>query len=190
MVSPLTRRVEGQDPNHPVILAIRWILENRSDPSGEQFNQSSLARAAGLTRKHVGQILQEYQSADIERRTAIALAKAGRVRLEWLLTGEGPRDLDPDAPTQPEQPPPPFYPEREKAAKMAGMADLHEEAVRRVVAYSYPDTVDPTKLRSMDWYDRMRAEHDEIEETRCAFPSGSSCSASPAPQAEPIKRIA
>jgi len=81
------------DPNHPIVKALTWIIENRVDPStGKHFTRRGLARAAGLkTEVHVQQILAGYQRK-IEASTAIALARAGDVKVHWLLTHEGPRE--------------------------------------------------------------------------------------------------
>lgn len=80
------------EPEGPVITGIRWILQNRTHEVGgvaKPFNPSSLARAAGLNRGHVEQLLARRHSGNLTRDVATKIARAGDVRLEWLLTGVG-----------------------------------------------------------------------------------------------------
>jgi transcriptional regulator with XRE-family HTH domain len=77
---------------HPTVTALRWILENRRDADGNALSMRRLSLLAGLTAGHVEQILNERQSADIEISTAVKLARAGNVRLRWLVSGLGERE--------------------------------------------------------------------------------------------------
>jgi len=56
----------------------------------------------------------------------------------------------------------PTYPERDKAAVAAAAAGVMEQAIQRVLAYTYPDGVDASKLSVRDWMERMWAAEDEI----------------------------
>lgn len=80
------------DRTDPVIEGIRWILQNRKGPDGKRLSMRSLSKLAGLTPGHVEQIVNGRQSSRLEIPTATALARAGNVRLGWLMTGTGPRE--------------------------------------------------------------------------------------------------
>ncbi len=77
------------DEAHPIVRALRWLLENRPSPSGDKWNPSTLSIAAGLARGHVGLILSGEQTADVRRSTLEKIAKAADVRTEWLMTFQG-----------------------------------------------------------------------------------------------------
>lgn len=77
------------EPQSPLILSLRWILENRKQPNGRKMSMRALSMAAGLSAGHVEQILNKRQSSDIEISTLEKLAQAGDVRLEWLRTHKG-----------------------------------------------------------------------------------------------------
>lgn len=80
-------------PDHPVRRALTWIVEHRIDEvTGKPISRRALSFKAGLSAAHVGNIINGAQGADIERPTAIALARAGNVRVTWLLTGKGVRE--------------------------------------------------------------------------------------------------
>lgn len=80
---------------HPLIQGLRWILANRQQPNGRAVSMRSLSMAAGLTPSHVEQIINKRQKPEsIETATIQKLAQAGGVQLTWLLTGQGPRDLE------------------------------------------------------------------------------------------------
>jgi transcriptional regulator with XRE-family HTH domain len=78
-----------------VVSGLKWILENRTrvvDGKEKKHNPTSFSAAAGLSRGHVEQILAGRHQGDVKRDTAIKIAKAGNVRVEWLLTGSGARE--------------------------------------------------------------------------------------------------
>lgn len=77
---------------HPVVRALQWILEHRTDENGKAYSRRALSLKAGLSAAHVGNILSGAQGADLERGTAEKIARAGNIRLAWLLTGKGPRE--------------------------------------------------------------------------------------------------
>ena len=83
---------------------IEWILENRAEKEDGRPNQRAFSRAAGLEETHIGKILKRLHkkpTGDLEGRTLAAIAHAGGVSLEWLVTGAGepvtalPRPLSP-----------------------------------------------------------------------------------------------
>lgn len=83
------RKVEA-DPNHPLLLSIRWILENRIDPkTGKLFTQRGLSTAACLQPVHINQILKSYQKPNITMETAKGIARAANVRVSWLIGHQG-----------------------------------------------------------------------------------------------------
>lgn len=53
-------------------------------------NATKLAAAAGISRRTVGTYIAG--EAEPSRPRLVAMAKVGRVRLEWLATGEGPME--------------------------------------------------------------------------------------------------
>lgn len=68
---------------------IRWILANRD------LGQRELARNAGLKDPHVAVILHRLEKdpgRQIEADTLAAIARAGRVSIRWLATGQGSPD--------------------------------------------------------------------------------------------------
>lgn len=80
---------------HPLIQGLRWILANRQQPNGRAMSMRSLSVAAGLTPSHVEQIINKRQKPEsLETATILKLAQAGRVQLNWLLTGQEPRDIE------------------------------------------------------------------------------------------------
>lgn len=86
-----------------MIKRLRWILSNRKN-GNRKMSMRALSLNAGLTAGHVEQIINRRQSANIEGPTSIGLARAGDVRLHWLMTGEGePGRFDGSA--EPEPPP-------------------------------------------------------------------------------------
>ena len=99
---------------------------------------------------------------------AIGLAKAGGVRLEWLLTGEGPRDIDPSAPAARRVP---AYPARDQAKAAAEVAGIHAEAVRRVMDYLYPDPVEASRISVREWLRMMWKQQEDIDEKLKDFQS-------------------
>ncbi len=76
---------------HPVILSLEWILANRTNPATLQpWNPSSLSLAARMSRPHLARILNgDQKNPNLTRRAAIGYARAGDVRMSWLLTHEG-----------------------------------------------------------------------------------------------------
>lgn len=77
--------------DHPVRRGLAWIVENRKDKSGRLLSRRQLSILAGLSPAHVGNIMNGHQGADIDHRTAQAIARAANVRTEWpsgaLATG-------------------------------------------------------------------------------------------------------
>jgi transcriptional regulator with XRE-family HTH domain len=82
----------GKNDPDPVVAGIRWILANRTGPGGKRFSMRKLSELAGLTPGHVEQIVSGRQSSKLEAPTATGIARAGNVRVNWLLTGHGPRE--------------------------------------------------------------------------------------------------
>ena len=152
------RRVEGQDPSHPVIQGLRWILSNRSDPTtGKPYSMRALSIAAGLQPTRVEQILNMRISADITRKLSMGLARAGQVHLEWLLTGEGPRDIEsPTTETEASRCSWRFYQAREDGAKAARLLGVSEAAIVRVLTYTYPSEAAAQKISSAEWHLKMK----------------------------------
>ena len=158
------RRVEGQDPSHPVIQALRWILANRNDPkTGKRYSMRGLSESAGLQHSRVEQILGLRMSADVSRKLAIGLASAGGVRLEWFLTGEGPRDVEERLPsTDTTCDVWRYYPARDDAANAARrLKGVSEDAIKRVLTYTYPCDAAAQRISADEWYSKMKeADHD------------------------------
>lgn len=71
---------------------LKWIVDARSDANGKPFTMSSLSEAAGLARSHVAGVVKAGPEASINMGTAIAIARVGQVKAEWLLTGLGPHE--------------------------------------------------------------------------------------------------
>lgn len=84
-----------------------WILEHRGVRS-----RRALARAAGLSASHVALVTKGDRG--LSAQAAHAIAAAARVRLEWLVTGEGVADETSEAGTPPSHLPS-LYPRREQA---------------------------------------------------------------------------
>lgn len=141
------------DAQHPVVRGLIWILENRTKPDGKRMSQRALSLAAGLTAAHVGQILGGFQSADIDRRTAIAIARAANVRLEWLLTGSGPREpFDAsDGRTLVEYDD--QYPNRARAVVAARALGYTEEAIAQVQGQHFAGQPD---MEPEEWLDEIK----------------------------------
>lgn len=91
--------------DHPVRRGLAWIVENRKDKSGRLLSRRQLSILAGLSPAHVGNIMNGHQGADIDHRTAQAIARAANVRTEWLLTGEGEREPFIEEQRTPQPPP-------------------------------------------------------------------------------------
>jgi hypothetical protein len=77
------------------------------------MSMRALSTAAGLTPGHVEQIVNRRQDPEsLEMGTVVRLANAGGVRVDWLLTGNGPRDATEPAavpgPTADSPAPPPI----------------------------------------------------------------------------------
>lgn len=89
----MPRKAAPPKLDHPVRIGLDWILKNRRDENGDLFTHRSFSAKAGLkSPAHLSNILAGRQGADIEKPTAVALARAGDVRVDWLLTGQGPRE--------------------------------------------------------------------------------------------------
>lgn len=74
----------------PIAERVQWLVEHRAEG-----NARALARKAGLSSEtHVGLIL-ERGAARTAGTVLAKIAEAGGVRLDWLIKGEGPRDLHP-----------------------------------------------------------------------------------------------
>lgn len=71
---------------------LRWVIDERANG-----NQRELARMANLAGGHVGVIMTRLRrdpNADIEGDTLAKISKATGVSPHWLVTGEGPRDVE------------------------------------------------------------------------------------------------
>jgi hypothetical protein len=99
-VSVLTKVVNGERDDrgyhygHTPLVTLLDRLQSILDERG--WSQRELSREAKLDDRHVGVImgrLRKNPDAKLEHDTVAAIAKAGRVRLEWLSTGEEPREL-------------------------------------------------------------------------------------------------
>lgn len=78
---------------HPLIAGINWILENRPGVGGRKLSRRELSKRAGLSYGHVEQITSgRVDPNGVEVGTARAIARAGDVRLRFLLTGQPPRE--------------------------------------------------------------------------------------------------
>lgn len=125
---------------------IRWILEKRD------LGQRELARAAGLKDPHVAVILhrlEKFPDRKIEADTLAALARAGRVSMRWLATGEGSPDDAGDVPA-PESDEPtcgnaPGWPDAERDARKEhpDMPPWAFERARRRRNLTTPNPVTP-----------------------------------------------
>ena len=153
------------DPHRPVVKGLTWILENRIDPStGRLFTRRGLARAAGLKAEvHVQQILAGYQKK-IETETAVALARAGNVKVHWLLTHEGSREPfeEQDQPDRAvlydDQ-----YPLREDAARAArALKTISERAIEHVQSIRYKHEA-ASQITADEWLDKMRQAQKDID---------------------------
>jgi hypothetical protein len=86
---------------HLVVSTIADRLEEVLKVRGLGSNE--LSRLAGLSEGFVSHAVTKSKKnpeADINAAKAVKIAKAARVNLEWLLTGEGPRDLPREDPPQ------------------------------------------------------------------------------------------
>jgi hypothetical protein len=126
-------RAPGEE--HSVITRVKWVLENRQGPSGKPWSKRGLSLAAGLSAQYVEQVVAGRIDPDgIGAKTLAALASAGQVNVEWLRTGQGPRDTG-AAPilrvVESEDP----YPSREQffdIARGEGADETILRAIRRV----------------------------------------------------------
>lgn len=84
---------------------LKWILANRSRPSGREWKPTPLSLAAGLGRNHVAQILSG-RVQDPDTATLEAIAATAGVSAAWLVVGTG--SPDDEAPTASQSPPPPL----------------------------------------------------------------------------------
>ena len=109
----------------------------------------ALAKAAGLSPNAIN-TMKQRKSEEPSPLTLAAIAKAGNVRLEWLVTGEGhpfnlPAGIEPD----------PDYPTRSWAVALASMGEDNKvpaEVIKRLLSNS-PKT-DPGMWY---WIDLMRS---------------------------------
>lgn len=98
MVNPATeagrKSLNGMD-EHTIASRIRWILENRKDPTGKDWSQRSLSAAAKLSQSHVNALITgriHPSKAGLE--TLAKIAEAAGVSVAWLEHG-----TDPPTPT-------------------------------------------------------------------------------------------
>ena len=157
-MASVSRTAVLADQSHPVIQGLRWIIENRDDPAtGKRFTKRGLSTAAGFSSSQVEQILSFRQTPDISRKLSIGLAMAGQVHLEWLLTGEGPRDIEnTTTETEASRCSWRFYQAREDGAKAARLLGVSEAAIERVLTYTYPSDAAAQKISSDEWHLKMK----------------------------------
>lgn len=112
---------------------LRWILANRPGLA----SMRALSRAAGRAPSHVEHILSGRSSADISLDLARDLARAGNVRLAWLLTGEGEREPFSEI----EQPPSPEdrYPSRRAGLQAALALGIPEVVIAEMLRHAPPE---------------------------------------------------
>jgi transcriptional regulator with XRE-family HTH domain len=86
----------------PLAERLNWILKTR------KTNPGALSEAAGLSRSHIRSMLEKFAEGRDPNPmvgTLHKIAKAADVRLEWLMSGQEPRE--PYAPPQEAEAPPP-----------------------------------------------------------------------------------
>lgn len=156
----MSSRKRPVDENHPVVRAIRWIIDNCRQPDGKLWNMRALSKAAGLNPVHVGQILSGEQSADITTKTATKIADAAGVNLTWFMTGEG-------EPIQQGQPVVRQKTSKERAIDAArALGTVSEEAIARVLTLSSKGAYSPD-----DWLVEIQAEERRVRNSIAPTPS-------------------
>ncbi|GEM_PF-6681556 len=152
------------DEEHPVVKGLRWILSNRLKPDGKKMSMTFLSSRAGLAQGHAEQILNGRQSANIDSSTAMAFARAGNVKVSWLLTHEGQREPFEEGDVEAsrtivydDQ-----YPLRDDAARAArALKTISEEAIEQVRSIRYHSAEGAREITADEWLDKMReAERD------------------------------
>jgi hypothetical protein len=131
-------------------------------------------REAGLSDGYLGSLLTRLRhlpDADIRRDELVRLARAARVSLTWLATGEG----HPDSRELP-SPTDPAYPHRGRAVGLAHLAGVEPRAVAAVRALELPpNATDPPVWA---WLEAMLREQRAILD-----PLAAATAARPAPPA-------
>lgn len=139
------------DENHPVVRAIRWILDNKQQPDGKPWSQRALSKAAGLNGVHIQQILSGYQTPNIAAKTANGLAAAAGVSPDWILNGVGSPGEEMVRPVVEldEQ-----YPNRARAVAAArALGSVPEEAIEQVLSVQWKGA----DMTPDEWLDELRS---------------------------------
>lgn len=71
--------------------ALAWIQAHRKMPDGTPLSARAVCKEAGLDPSHADRIKHGRQ-ASIKVSTVVALAQRWNVRVEWMLSGKGPRE--------------------------------------------------------------------------------------------------
>lgn len=118
------------------------------------INASELSRRAGLSRAHVGKIIARSANpnAGFEHDTMVAIAKAGGVSLDWLMTGKADETTPPLVQTSIRVEHTERYAGRAEAARaMEGLVE--PEAISSVGQWDLNATQDPGALW---WIERIK----------------------------------
>jgi len=146
---------------------LEWIRDTKFGGSARK-----MSLGCGLSHSHVTAILRKLRShsrAAIEIDTLAKIAEGAKIRVDWLLNGAGIRDIDPEYASSLGHSV--DYPERDKAVQAALALEICQEAIDRVVSYTYPDTVDAARLTRMDWLRRMEDADNDIKSVPCRMQS-------------------
>lgn len=125
---------------------IRWILAKR------EWTARELSRRAGLQETHISSILRRLDADpeySIALSTAVSIADASDISIEWLAKGEGPAETTSGSRLDP-------YPLRQRAIRAARELALSEEAIASVLAEDVPDG---SSKSPRWWFDRIAAKH-------------------------------
>jgi transcriptional regulator with XRE-family HTH domain len=99
MVNPaaeLGRKPEVGMDEHTIASRLRWILENRKDPTGKDWSQRSLSAAAKLSQSHVNALITgRIHPSKAGLDTLAKIAEAAGVSVAWLEHGTDPPSATP-----------------------------------------------------------------------------------------------
>jgi len=153
------------------------------------ISQRKLEILAELSPGYASRLVRGQRN-DIRTETLVQIAKVLRVHPMYLATGEGPSDIDVQCELH-HVSSAPFverihqrYPERDRAVDGARAMGYCEQAIARVLAYTYPDGVDATCITRDEWFDMIRDADKNIADKRSKYGGGAEFDV-----AAPLRRV-